>query len=84
MQVNTLSRSVPVVDSTGRPTNELNLFSEAVSKMPIIPGTGSPEGVVEALETRLYMDTAGTTGAILYIKRFNDIGGDRKFGWILV
>lgn len=84
MQVNALSRSVAVVDSTGRPTQELNLFSEAVSRLPIVVGTGSPEGVVEALETRLYMDRAGATGTILYIKQFNDVDGDRKLGWILV
>lgn len=84
MQVNALSRSVAVVDSSGRPTQELNLFSEEVSKLPIVVGTGSPEGVVEALESRLYMDRAGATGTILYIKQFNDVGGDRKLGWILV
>jgi hypothetical protein len=84
LRVNPLSRSIAVVDERGRPTQELNLFSEAVAKIPVIIGTGSPEGIVEAMETRLYMDSAGATGTILYIKQFNDIGGDRKLGWILV
>ena len=84
MRVDSLGRSVAVVDDKGRATNELAIFFEAVSKLPILIGTGSPEGVVEALETRLYMDSAGTTGTILYIKQFNDVLGDRKLGWILV
>ena len=50
---------------------------------PII-GTGSPEGIVEAPQARRYMDDAGTAGAIYYIKRNADIGGDKKLGWILV
>jgi hypothetical protein len=47
-------------------------------------GVGSPEGVVEALPKQLYMDTAGTAGAILYIKRDADVGGDTSLGWILI
>ena len=33
-----------------------------------ISGSGSPEGVQEGKVTRLYMDTAGTSGSILYKK----------------
>lgn len=55
-----------------------------VTRLSILSGSGSPEGVVEALPTRLYMDTAGTAGSILYVKRDADIGGDRTQGWILV
>lgn len=84
MQVNPLSRSVKVVDSNGRPTQDLNFFSEAVAKLPVLAGVGSPEGVVEATQTRLYMDTSGSSGSILYIKREADIGGDKAQGWILV
>lgn len=84
MQVNPLGRSVAVVDESGRPTQELNLFSEAVANLPVIVGSGSPESVIEAQQARLYMDSAGATGTILYIKKFNDIGGDRKLGWTLV
>ena len=51
--------------------------------LPLI-GTGNPEGVIEALQRRQYMDDAGTAGAILYIKRDADIGGDKTMGWILV
>lgn len=55
-----------------------------VSALAPLSGAGSPEGVQAALPTRFYMDTAGTAGAILYIKRDTDIGGDRTQGWILV
>ena len=53
-------------------------------QLQILTGSGSPEGVVEAKILTLYMDTAGTAGNILYIKRDADISGDRSQGWILV
>lgn len=84
MQVNPLGRSVAVVDESGRPTQELNLFSEAVANLPVIVGSGSPESFIEAQQARLYMDSAGASGSILYIKKFADISGDRKLGWVLV
>lgn len=84
MALRTLDRVTPVVDDMGRPTQILQLLSEEIARLPIIIGTGSPEGVVEARRGRQYMDDAGTTGTILYIKKLSDIGGDKKQGWILV
>ena len=55
-----------------------------VNHNSIIIGTGSPEGSVEAIQGREYMDDAGTAGAIKYIKRDNDIAGDTTKGWILI
>ena len=46
----------------------------------ILTGTGSPEGVLTANPTQLYMDDAGTAGNILYIKK----SGVGNTGWILV
>lgn len=60
------------------------VWTRAVTNLAIISGTGSPEGVVEALQKRLYMDEAGAAGGILYIKRDADITGDTTKGWILV
>lgn len=57
---------------------------QLVTELDIITGTGSPEGVIEAKQKRLYMDEAGISGSILYIKRDADIGGDRTQGWIAV
>lgn len=76
--------TVTVVDKTGRPTRQLQNFLFEVAETSIITGDGTPEGSVEAGQARLYMDTSGTTGAILYIKKDADVGGDRSLGWILV
>lgn len=84
MPVDTLGRSIPVVDEKGKPTQELALFSEAVAALDPIIGTGSPEGVEEARRKRFYIDSNGSAGSVLYVKVLNDIGGDRKQGWILV
>jgi len=59
-------------------------WARAVTRLAMLEGSGSPEGVEEALPTRLYMNTAGTAGAILYIKRDADIAGDTTQGWVLV
>lgn len=59
-------------------------WAQNVTRLQILIGEGSPEGVVEAIQTQLYMDTSGTAGSILYIKRDADIDGDRTMGWILV
>ena len=72
------------LDDEGRLTQSNRSWANAVSRLAIETGTGSPEGVVEALPEKLYMDNAGTAGAILYIKRDPDIAGDKTTGWILV
>lgn len=84
MDVNPLSMAEPVVDEVGRPLRNLNLFSEALSRITILSGAGSPEGVVPSRSKRLYMDTAGAAGSILYIKQVDDVAGDKTLGWILV
>lgn len=75
---------IPVVTELGQMTNSFNLFLTQLSALSVLEGSGSPEGIVRAGVTRLYMDTTGTTGNILYIKRDADIGGDTSKGWILV
>lgn len=82
MQVNELSRSIAVTDDKFRPTQELHLFSVAVAENQLIKGTGSPEGIIEAFEGKEYMDRTGAPGAVKYIKQLNDIGGNRKLGWV--
>ena len=59
-------------------------WANLVTELDPLSGVGSPEGVVEAKQKRLYMDETGTTGNILYIKRDADIAGDRSRGWIRV
>ena len=77
-----LNRLRPVVDADGKPLQVLQLFSEEVARRQTIIGTGSPEGVIEAIEGQEYMDRTGLPGAVKYIKQLPDIGGDRKMGWV--
>lgn len=72
------------LDDNGVMTTRTELWFQDVTDMQILSGTGTPETNVEAPEKTLYMDDAGTAGAILYIKRDADIGGDKSRGWILV
>lgn len=85
MQVNPISRSIKAVDANGRPTQDLNLFTEACASLAEITlpaiGTGNPEGVLEAKQGKLYFDTAGSPGSRLYFKQVDDISGDKSLGW---
>jgi len=73
-----------IVDQQGAMQQRFRTWTQLVSLLDVLEGSGSPEGVVESESRRFYMDTAGTSGAILYIKRDADIGGDRSLGWVLV
>ena len=79
-----LDPSVPIVNKDGKVEPRFHTMMLKLLQLPIIIGNGSPEGVVSASSTRLYMDTAGTAGSILYIKRDESISNDRTQGWILV
>ena len=67
-----------------KPNQSMRLFIDQVVNNSLIIGTGTPENAIEANQDRLYMDDAGGTGTILYIKKVAAIGGDLKQGWILV
>ena len=54
------------------PSTRFFEWQRQVTGLQILTGSGSPEGVVEAPITTLYMNTAGTAGSILYIKRDAD------------
>ena len=82
--INNLNSTLPVVDDRGVMVRRFDFWTLDVNRLAPIVGTGSPEGVIEAIQTQLFMDDAGTAGAIKYIKRNADIGGDTKLGWILV
>lgn len=79
-----VSNNYPIVNENGYMQQSLRLWIEEVSDLAMLEGTGTPEGFVEAEPKRLYMDTSGVAGAILYIKRDSDIAGDKTKGWILV
>lgn len=86
MPIVPLDRTQPIVDEEGMLSLRAAVWAELVSNLSPLTGTGSPEGVVEAINDppRFYVDTAGTAGSILYVKRDADISGDRTKGWILV
>ena len=76
--------TIPIVKSDGTMESQFNLFMIEVQRLGLLIGTGSPEGVVEALQGQEYMDDAGTASTIKYIKRDADIAGDKTKGWILI
>ena len=77
----------PIIDADGTLTLQSRSYflalDDAINLSIVATGSGSPEGVLEALVTKQYMDTAGTAGAITYIKKLADIAGDKTMGWIL-
>lgn len=84
MTIDPPSPSRPVVYESGEMEQEFRAWTQAISQLSILEGSGSPEGVEEAFPTKQYMDTAGVAGSILYIKQVADIGGDKSLGWVLV
>ena len=73
-----------LVDEGGKPTQRSAEYMEAVTRQAnfsmVLTGSGTPEASVDASPTRLYMDTAGGSGTILYIKQT----GNGNTGWVLV
>lgn len=71
-------------ERTGEPTQRQAEWMEAMTRQinfnTVLSGSGSPEGVITASPTKQYMDTAGSAGSILYIKKT----GTGKTGWVLV
>jgi hypothetical protein len=74
----------PLVNESGVASKEMWLWSRAVTDRLVIVGTGSPESVFDANIGAMYIDDAGTSGNILYVKRDASVGGDKSQGWILV
>lgn len=84
-RITELSTDRPIVESDGSLTLQSRTFFRTVTDQALIIGTGSPEGVVDAVQGAQYMDDAGTASNIKYIKRDTDDGaGDKTMGWILV
>lgn len=82
MEVRPLDRNQPIVDDAGRPRQNFQVGWEQVRKLAPIIGAGSPDGVVIAQEGRFYL--AQGDFPALYVKKLNDIGGDRSLGWMMV
>ncbi len=73
--------AVEIVNETGFMHNAFRLFTLQVASLGIVVGAGSPEGVVDATQTTLYMDETPSATPIVYIKQLTDIAGDTTKGW---
>lgn len=79
-----LNVAQPIVDARGTMEQPFRQWTQEASlSIPII-GEGSPEGVVQARQYSLYINSLGTTGSIEYRKMLPDIGGDVTQGWVAV
>jgi hypothetical protein len=76
--------NTPIVDSEGKMDHIYYRWVVQMTSLDLIVGTGTPEGSIEATVGRAYMDDAGSTGSLLYMKKLADIGGDRTQGWVVV
>ena len=79
-----LQRFIQITTPNSEMTDRMAQFMEALTRQvnqnTVLSDSGSPEGVITAEPTTLYMDTAGSAGSILYVKKTG--AGDT--GWILV
>lgn len=79
-----LNVAQPIVEQDGTMAQPFRQFTQDASLSIPIVGSGSPEGVIEARQYSLYIDSAGTTGSIEYRKMLPDVGGDVTQGWVAV
>lgn len=73
-----------IVDEDGTMAQAFRQFTQDASLSIPIVGSGTPEGVIEAAQYSLYLDSSGGASAIQYRKMQPQIGGNRTKGWILV
>lgn len=84
-RITELSTDRPILESDGSLTLQSRTFFRTVTDQALIIGSGSPEGVVEAIKGAQYMDDTGTASNIMYRKRDTDDGlGDKTIGWVLI
>lgn len=74
----------PIINESGTMTDEARAWVQVVSDRAIIIGDVTPDGVVEAAQGAMYINTAGTTGDVFFVKQFDDVSGDRSQGWYQV
>jgi hypothetical protein len=74
----------PIVDASGMATAQFRRYLQDLELSAPIIGSGSPEGVVNARQYQLYINSAGGAGAVEYRKMLKSIGTDTTTGWILV
>lgn len=75
-------RTQPFLDEKGQLTQRNLELMRNLVQLDILQGAGSPDGVIEAKQRRLYMDTTPAASPVLYIKQQADIAGNRTLGWV--
>ena len=58
----------PILNEDGTMDQAFRSWANSLTRQALIIGSGSPEGVVTALQGAEYMNSIGTTGSIKYIK----------------
>jgi len=79
-----LNQAQPIVQPDGTMAQPFRQFTQDASLSIPIVGAGSPEGVIEARQYSLYINSTGSSGSIEYRKMLPSIGGDVTQGWIAV
>ncbi len=72
-----------ILEDDGTMEQSFRSWTYNVTRLALIIGTGSPEGVVPAIQGAEYMNSAGTTGSLKYTKRNSEVGGDPTQGWVV-
>ena len=76
--------STPIVKEDNTMEEPFRIFINEVANLSALIGSGSPEGVVEAIQWREYIDQTASSGSIKYIKKYANISGDKTKGWVLI
>lgn len=80
-----LNKAQSIVDDNGIMDIRFRNWADDVTRLQVLVGEGSPEGVISGEQTQFYLDTAaGTVSDFLYMKVLVDIGGDETQGWIVI
>jgi len=79
-----LNAAQPIVNADGTMSQAFRDRMNLLTRYLPLAGEGSPEGVFEAPQFSLYLDTLGAPGSIEYRKMLPDIGGDKSMGWLAV
>lgn len=79
-----LNAAQPIVLEDGTMAQAFRTVMQTLMQQVPIVGTGSPEGVVEALQYSVYVDETTPATPVTYRKMQAHIGGDRTKGWAAV
>ena len=79
-----LNAAQPIIEADGTMSQVFRAWSIAVTNAMPMVGTGSPEGVIKALQYSLYIDEAIPLTPVQYRKMLPEIGGNRRLGWAVI